>query len=84
MVKLLAAEGLGTRALLDINPARIGTSWRGIPILSPEALDERASTWRGEGLRVLGAVASRGARHQIRAKLESVGLVEGDGFLMVA
>lgn len=83
-VRLLEAEGVATRALVDIHPSRIGTSWRGIPILAPASLRERASGWRAEGLRVLGAVASRGAREEIRRELRSLRLREGDDFLMVA
>jgi glycosyltransferase involved in cell wall biosynthesis len=83
-VRLIADEGIATRALVDIRPDRIGTSWRGIPILSPESLDERVSAWRRERVRILGAVASRGARGEIRTRLASAGLTEGDDFLMVA
>jgi hypothetical protein len=82
--KLLAAERVATRAFLDIHPARIGGRWRGIPILSPAELPARAPAWREEGLRVLGAVASRGARGEIRAGLEGAGLREGTDFLLVA
>lgn len=84
LVRLLEGEGLPTRALLDINPRRIGTTWRGIPIFSPDRLATRAAAWLGEGLRVLVAVASRGARQQIREELGKLGLVEGRDFLMVA
>ena len=84
LVRLLDLEGVTTRVLLDINPGRIGTRWRGIPILSPERLAGRVEAWRSEGLRVLGAVASRGARQEIREQLAAAGLVEGEGFLMVA
>ncbi len=84
LVPLLEAEGLAIRALLDINPGRVGTRWRGIPILAPESLESRAAAWRHEGVRVLGAVASRGAREEIRGRLREAGLVEGDGFVMLA
>ncbi len=84
MVKLLEAEGLKTRALIDVNPARIGSRWHGIPILSPDELASHTPGWRAEGLPILGAVASRGARDLIRAKLTSLGLVEGKQFWMVA
>ena len=84
LVRLLADEGLSTRALIDIHPARIGTSWRGLPILSPEVLSERVTAWRQEGLRILGAVASRGARGEIRQTLVALGLEEGKDFLMTA
>ncbi len=84
MVRLLQAEGLPTHALLDVNPARIGSDWRGIPILSPAELPARAPVWRRQGLRILGAVASRGARGDIRRELDAAGLREGRDFLMVA
>jgi glycosyltransferase involved in cell wall biosynthesis len=83
-VRLIADEGIATRALVDIRRDRIGTSWRGIPILSPESLDERVSAWRRERVRILGAVASRGARGEIRRHLAATGLTEGEDFLMVA
>ena len=84
LVRLLQGEGLPTRALLDIHPSRIGTTWRGLPIFSPERLGERVQAWRQEGLRILAAVASRGARSQIRQTLLALGLEEGEDFLMLA
>ena len=84
MVRLLEAEAIPTKTLLDINPARTGTSWREIPILAPERLRERGRRWREADLRILGAVASRGARSQIRRQLAASGLSEGVDFLMVA
>ncbi len=84
LVRLLEGEGLPTRALLDIHPSRIGTTWQGLPIFSPERLGERVGAWRQEGLRILAAVASRGARSQIRQTLLALGLEEGEDFLMVA
>ena len=82
--RLLAETGLATEALLDINPGRIGTRWRGIPILSPDRLADHRDEWLGRGFRILAAVASRGAREQIRAALRDLGLREGNEFLMVA
>ena len=84
MVGLLANEGIETRVLIDIRPDRIGGRWRGIPIVSPAVVRERALHWRADGMRVLGAVASRGARDEIRAQLVDAGLREGNDFLMVA
>ncbi len=84
LVRLLEGEGLPTRVLLDIHPSRIGTTWRGLPILSPDLLSERVRAWRQEGLRILGAVASRGARGEIRQALVALGLEEGEDFLMMA
>lgn len=82
--RLLAEEGLATRLFLDIHPSRIGTAWRGIPILAPAHLAPRAPSWRDEGVGVLGAVASRGARGEIRRELRRAGLAEGNDFWMVA
>ena len=83
-VRLLSSEGLDTRVLIDIHPGRIGTRWRGIPVLSPAAVPEHAPAWREQGLRVLAAVASRGARGEIRRELVDAGLSEGQDFWMVA
>jgi glycosyltransferase involved in cell wall biosynthesis len=83
-VRLLADEGLATEAMIDIRPERIGTCWRGIPIVSPASLAERTPAWRARGLRVLAAVASRGARPEIRQALVEAGLAEGQDFWMVA
>ena len=82
--RLLAAEGVPTRAFIDIRPERQGTCWRGVPILSPDGIAERVAAWRAEPVPILGAVASRGARAEIRRQLRSHGLAEGEDFLMVA
>ncbi len=83
-VRLLADEGVETRALIDVNPGRIGSRWHGIPVLSPQSLPDRAPGWRAQGLPILSAVASRGARSEIRRTLVDAGLSEGDDFWMVA
>jgi hypothetical protein len=84
VARLLGGEGISVRSFVDIRPERAGRTWRGIPILAPEAVPGRAPLWRLEGVRVLGAVASRGARDQIRAALLTAGLEEGSDFLMLA
>ncbi len=82
--RLLAAEGVAVRAFLDVRPARAGARWRGIPMLAPADLAAGAAEWRASGIPVLGAVASRGARAEIRAALCAAGLAEGREFWMVA
>ncbi len=84
LVRLLQAVGFRSRALIVIRPVLIGSRWRGIPVLSPASLREHAASWRAQGLRVLSAVASRGARSEIRAALVDAGLAEGEDFWMVA
>lgn len=82
--RLLGEEGVPVRALLDIRPERQGSWWRGIPILSPAEVGRRKAAWRRERCLVLGAVASRGARAEIRADLGRERLREGEDFLLVA
>ncbi len=82
--RLLADEGIPVGAMLDIRPERQGTRWRGIPILSPADVERRKREWRGRGWLVLGAVASRGARAEIRAQLVAQRLREGEDFVLVA
>ena len=82
--RLLAAQGVLVRAFLDIRPARAGATWRGIPIHAAADLGSLAKGWRAERVPVLGAVASRGARAEIRAALAQEGLAEGRDFWMVA
>jgi hypothetical protein len=84
LVRLLRQEGVTVRSFVDIRPERTGKTWHGIPILAPEAVAGRARSWRREGVRVLGAVASRGAREEIRAALSAAELEEGSDFLMLA
>ncbi len=84
LTRLLTREGVTVRSFIDIRPERAGRTWRGIPILAPDAVAGRAGAWRDEGVRVLGGVASRGARDEIRAALSTAGLEEGSDFLMLA
>ncbi len=62
-------------AYIDIDPHKIGSTRRGRPVFSPEALPE---WWRRHQDPVLlAAVGSRGARQQIRQHLINLGLREG-------
>jgi glycosyltransferase involved in cell wall biosynthesis len=78
--KFLREEGVAIDAVVDIDPAKIGTSLRGRPVIAPGSLPEHL----GDGTVVLAAVASRGARELIRAQLRGMGLEEGRGFWCVA
>ena len=82
--RLLAAEGVATRAFVAPQaPAPARLSQR-IPLLGPAELAASARAWRGEGVLLLGAAALRGARERIRGILEGHGLREGPDFLMLA
>jgi glycosyltransferase involved in cell wall biosynthesis len=84
LAPLLQAAGTRVLSFVDIRPERAGRAWRGIPILPPPAVAHRAAHWRRDSIRVLGAVASRGARKEIRRSLAAAGLLEGRDFLMMA
>ena len=78
--KYLREEGVEISRVVDIDPVKIGGTLRGIPVIAPEALPDILGT---ETI-VLAAVASRGARELIRARLIELGLVEAHGFWCVA
>jgi glycosyltransferase involved in cell wall biosynthesis len=82
--RLLAAEGVATRALVAPDEPGSACTWHGVPVLGPEALAARAPEWRAAGSLLLGAAAVRGARERIRGILCALGLVEGRDFLMLA
>lgn len=72
-------EGHGVRAALwvDIDPAKIGRTSRGAPIVGMDRLQR-------EHHFVLAAVGARGARPLIRAALQARGFGEGDDFLFLS
>lgn len=76
----LMAEGVEIAAVVDIDPMKIGGALRGIPVISPEELEIHL----GSDTVVLAAVASRGARDLIRARLSELDLEEGKTFWCVA
>lgn len=78
--KFLVEERVEIAAVVDIDPVKIGGTLRGIPVIPPEELP----THLGEDAVVLAAVASRGARELIRARLNDLGLEEGKTFWCVA
>ncbi len=78
--KHLLRGGASIVAFIDIDPAKIGRTVRGIRVHAPDDL----SGLRTPATVVLAAVASRGARALIRDRLEAMGLVEGRQFYCVA
>lgn len=81
LARYLMAEGVTIAAVVDIDPAKIGRSLRGLPIISPDGLP---GLLRERNPVVVTAVASRGARELIRARLQALGLEEGAGFFCAA
>lgn len=82
--RLLAAEGVTTRAFVAPTAPSSACLSQRIPLLGPAELAASARAWRGEGALLLGAAALRGARERIRGILLGHGLVEGPDFLMLA
>jgi GT2 family glycosyltransferase len=66
----LAAERVGVRAFLEVDPAKIGRTARGAPVLSFREAP------RFRGLPILVAVGAPGARGLIRAELRAMGFEE--------
>ena len=80
--KHLIRAGHEPVCFIDIAPARIGATLRGVPIL---AARELMPLWRSHQRPILlAAVASRGARALIRDQLAAMGLKEERDFLCVA
>lgn len=80
--KHLVRAGARLDAFVDIDPKKIGRTRRGRPIISPEDLPGRLARFRRPV--VLAAVGARGARGLIRARLEAMGLQEGQDWWSAA
>ena len=80
--RLLLAEGAPVTAFIDIDPAKIGRTRRGLPVVGPEACVE----WWHHSPRpiLLAAVGARGARALVRQQINALGLVEGKDWWAVA
>jgi hypothetical protein len=80
--KQLQRQDLPLVAFVDIDPKKIGRQRRGQPIIAPEEL---LAWWRRyQKPALLAAVGARGARPLIRARLEELGLVEGQDWWAAA
>lgn len=74
--RYLTEQGATIKAVIDIDPAKIGRMVRGSQVFAPECLPEMLD----EQTIVAAAVASRGARQLIRDRLINLGLLEGRNF----
>jgi glycosyltransferase involved in cell wall biosynthesis len=80
--RLLLAEGAPVTAFIDIDPAKIGRTRRGLPVIGPDACLE---WWRRSPRPILlAAVGARGARAVVRQQINDLGLVEGRDWWAVA
>jgi cellulose synthase/poly-beta-1,6-N-acetylglucosamine synthase-like glycosyltransferase len=76
--RALAAEGVRTRAFVDLDPRKIGQTIRDAPVLAPAGLERDAAAL------CVAAVGQPGAREEIRATLVAAGWREGMDFVAVA
>jgi len=80
--KHLLRAGVPVVVFVDVDPAKIGRTRRGLPIVP---VDDLMEWWdRYDNAVVLAAVGARGARGLIRAQLSEQGLVEGRDWWGVA
>lgn len=80
--RLLLDAGAPLKAFVDIDPAKIGRTRRGLPVIAP---GDFLPLWRQCAEPVLlAAVGARGARTLVREQINSFGLVEGRDWWAVA
>ncbi len=80
--KHLLRFGVELKAVVDIDPRKVGRTLRGIPVVAPSRLPGLLKS--APATVVLACVASRGAREIIRRRLTTMGLREGEQFWCVA
>lgn len=78
-LKAFQANGVRVRYLVEVNPRKIGKKIHGVPVVRVEDLPGLEET----GL-VLGAVGQKGARENVRAKFNPLGLREGEDYIFIA
>ncbi len=83
LAKHLLRRNAPLSAFIDIDPAKWGRTVRGVGVEAPQALD-RIGSGSSDGVVILAAVSSRGARGKIRAALDARGLREGADYWCVA
>lgn len=76
--ELLEAEGIRISAWIDVDAKKIGQTYDRKPCVSSDVLADPTSQF------VLSYVGNRGAREDIRQRLESRGFVMGQHFLLAA
>ncbi len=74
----LIRRGVRVRAFLEVNPARIGKSIYGIPVMDVK------EAGRMKGTKILHAVGQKGTRIEARKLYDRMGLRETEDFLFVS
>jgi len=82
--KHLRREGVDFEAVIDIDPAKIGRTLRGRPIVGIEHLCLMLDRLPGVRPFVIAAVSSHGARELIRQQLRELGFAESLDFVCAA
>ncbi|MBI5548525.1 MAG: glycosyltransferase [Deltaproteobacteria bacterium] len=78
LIRALAVEGMGVELLVDVDPAKIGHPLQGVDVVAPQSLGGF------NGVHLVAAVGTRGARALIREHLAGKGWLEGDQFTCIA
>ncbi|APR85561.1 Glycosyl transferase, group 2 family protein [Minicystis rosea] len=74
LARALEAEGVQPALFVDIDPRKIGSVARGVPIVAPSELPHGTYT-------IVVAVGARGARDIVRGRLDKAGFVEGEDYV---
>ena len=82
--KHLQREGIDFKAVIDIDPAKIGRTLRGRPIVGIDYLLGGDSMSPANRYFVIAAVSSHGARELIRGQLREMGFLESRDFVCAA
>ncbi|MEL6545311.1 MAG: hypothetical protein AAFQ82_11845 [Myxococcota bacterium] len=74
----LETRGVRISRYVDIDPKKIGATRRGVPVVSPDAIQPAKNQV------LLAAVGARGARELIRGHVMKLGFIEGGDFWCAA
>lgn len=84
LTKHLLRRGAPLKRFIDIDPEKLERTVRGVRVSSPKWLDGLAQGPSVQGITILAAVSSRGARAKIRSALDARGFREADDYWCVA
>ncbi|MBK7862791.1 MAG: glycosyltransferase [Archangiaceae bacterium] len=76
--RLLRQRGVEVDRFIDVNPRKIGQRLEGVPVVAPDEVGAP------NGVHLVAAAGSKGAREEIRRHLAARGWVEGEHFTCAA